>query len=151
MGEYPRMCARSSKEDLKTFPSQYDSAAGISFRYSVAKEGESMKKIAFWDALADAFCIADDVAGLAARAAAAIVIGGLAMVIYGLVVSDDGQAIKAGEAAIWLGAGGAAIFVAAVVVHCAATPAASWADAKWAKAYEAETGHPPVVEPEDEY
>lgn len=110
-----------------------------------------MKKILFWDALADALCIADEAAGLVARAAAAIVIGGLAMVIYGLIVVDDSQAIKAGEAAIWLGAGGAAIFVAAVVVHYLAVPAASWADAKWAKAYEAETGHPPVLEPEDEY
>lgn len=110
-----------------------------------------MKKILFWDALADALCIADEAAGLVARAAAAIVVGGLAMVIYGLVVSDDGQAIKAGEAAIWLGAGGAALFAAAVVFHWVATPAAEWADAKWAKAYEAETGHPPVVESEDEY
>lgn len=110
-----------------------------------------MKKILFWDALADALCIADEAAGLAARAAAAIVIGGLAMVIYGLIVVDDGQAIKAGKAAIWLGAGGAALFAAAVVLHWVATPAAEWADAKWAKAYEAETGHPPVVESEDEY
>lgn len=110
-----------------------------------------MKKILFWDALADAFCLADAAASLVARAATVAVIGGLAMVIYGFVVADDGRALKAGEAAIWLGAGGAALFAAAVVVHYLATPAASWADAKWAKAYEAETGHPPpVVEPEDE-
>lgn len=109
-----------------------------------------MKKSLFWDALADALLQADAVAGMVARVATVIIVGGLAMVAYGFTVADHGQALKAGETAIWMGTGGATLFVAAVVVHWLASPACKWADAKWAKAYEAETGHPPVVEPEDE-
>lgn len=109
-----------------------------------------MKKILFWDALADALLMADAVAGMVVRAATVIVVGGLAMVAYGFTVADHGQALRAGETAIWLGAGGATLFVAAVVVHWLVSPAYDWADAKWAKAYEAATGHPPVVESEED-